>query len=185
MARIDKYFESFIVPEDADKTMRIHEIERDGETRRYALMTSEAKAFLQGSTSHKYRRVSFEDWARLAFVNYAAQRSVFQKLPFELELTIFHAKDPRGNGYVGTQAYSLITANGEQAIMKRIIGGAMVSMERKTVDINEWLKYVMFSYYDEEHVSVDPRYDEDMAISLEEVEEYNDLLTMDEKLGNY
>ena len=185
MTTIDKYFENFIVPEDADKTMRIHEIERDGEVRRYALMTSEAKAFLHGSTSHKRKSVSFEEWARLAFVNYAAQRSEFQKLPFELELTVFHAKDPRGNGYVGKQAYALITSKEEQAIMKRITGGAMVSMERKAVDINEWLKYAVASYYDEEHVSVDPRYDEDMAISLEELQEYEEILTMDEKLGNY
>jgi len=171
-------------PENAEETMRVHVMEKDGETGLYALMTSEAKAFLQSKASHRYEQVSFERWGLIAISNYYLSRCKCEKLPVELELTVIQNADPRGNGHIDTSKFALITERDERFIISCINNGRMISMKRERVDINEWIKYVMTSYYEEEKPSPDPRYDEDMAITLDELQDDDDCLTMDERLGN-
>jgi hypothetical protein len=193
MELIEKYFENFIVPEDLKSylierygkpLMRVHYITDNGEKCEYALVTPEAKSDFSMCKEHRHRMVSIEEWAKLAFKNYADTCAMFPKLPFELTITSFEAKDPRGNGHISKMKYALITAHEEKLIMDLIRGGRIISMKKEVVDINEWIRVALWSYYDEEIPDVQPD-DGSMAITLEELQEYNDSLTMDEKLGNY
>lgn len=186
MKLIDDYFKRFEVPSwvnealkerSRTQTMKVYVVNGH----KYALLTSEVKANYKES---KRERVSIEDWAKIAFENYMQRRAMFPKLKFELALTVFKAQDPRGNGYINTMSYALTTCEEERVIMKMMNGGRLLSMMQVPVGINEWMKCAFYSYFEEECPAIDSRYDEGMEITLEEMQEYWDNLTEDEKLGN-
>ena len=187
MNLVETYFDRFEVPAWVKEslkersrmtTMRVYVV--DG--KKYPLMTSELKAIYNKDV--RYSRVSIEEWAKMVFECYVERRAMFQKLPFELVLTVFQARDPRGNGCIGTMSYALTTWREEQAILDMMNGGRFISMMQIRVGINEWMECAFRTYFEEVCPAIDPSCDYGMEITLEEMQEYEENLTEDEKLGN-
>jgi hypothetical protein len=188
----DEFLSDLVISEDTIKyikdynrdhkdRMHIYQmINDDGRVTRFALVTSEVKAERK---DYRYADVTIEEWARLAVQNYVDVRMENSpkrgpKTPLEFELTICKTKN-------GTAVFSLLTAKDEKWILSSIKGGWLISMEKKQVGINEWLEHTFASYYQEEMSHSNPNDDALYEITLREMQEYEDGLTMDEKLGNY
>lgn len=166
---------------DHKDRMHIYQMEHnDGRLTRFALDTSEVK---EERREYRYGYVSVEEWARLAVQNYMDIRMKNSQkrgtmTQFEFELTVCKTK-------TGTAVFSLLTAKDERWIINAIKGGRLVSMEKKVVGVSEWLKHTFASYYQEEMSWPNPNDDALYNITLDELQEYEDTLTDDEKHGNY
>lgn len=175
MKLIDKYFADYVTPQCGMKKMKIYVA--DGS--KYALLTSEVKA----AKDVRREYVRLDDWVKIAFENYAERKAAYPMFVFSLDLVVYFSRDPRNNGNVGKQHYALTTWKEELSIKRQIDGGRIIGMERQEVDINKWLSYVLMSYFEEEVNSTNPSDEEAYAINLEEMQEYWDNLTDDEKLS--